>query len=842
MTVQTASDQMPAASFPAGYHPLGGAHDELYARDGTLRPQWEYIMRSLGSLGAEEFGRRGGEARRLLRESGVTYNIYDDPQRPERPWPLDLLPVLVTSAEWQTIEQALIQRAELLELILADLYGARRLIRTGLLPPELVYGHPGFLHSCAGVPAPGGRQLPLYAADLARAPDGDLIVLGDRTQAPSGAGYALENRVVLSRVLPSIVRDSHLHRLPLFFRRLREMLARFAPRQDDPPSIVLLTPGPGNETYFEHSFLASRLGFMLAQGDDLTVRDQRLWLRTLDGLKPVDVLLRRVDGVFCDPLELRADSLLGTPGLLQAARHGTVAIVNPLGSSAVENPGLMAFLPALARQLLGEDLKLPSVRTWWCGDAEGRAYVIEHLGELVVKPVFSHPSRFTVFGAALDAAARQQLTERIRAQPHLFVGQEQIALSTAPVLIGAQLEPRAMVLRAFLAAENDGYIVMPGGLCRVAPTRQSALVSNQVGGVSKDVWVLASEPERETALLLPADQRPLLVRGGQAVPGRVADNLFWVGRYAERAEAAGRVLRAVLQHILDSEEDTDDRHLPALLAALTRVTATYPGFVGAGAAERIADRERELLAVLLDTRRAGSLRYDLSALVRAARAVRDRLSADTWRVINSLDRELAADGDLRHALAELERVLLMLAAFGGLTADSMSRGQGWHFLEIGRRLERALGMVITVQALSPLNDARGTPWDDLLGIADASMTHRRRYRATAEAGPVLDLLLDDETNPRSVVHQLLRLDALLSGLSIRGTTPQRTAEQRLVADALDELRRTGGASGEAPRQPGADLDNLLQRIAAQLATLSDQLMQTYFSRPDRPQQLVALGR
>ena len=407
----TAADPLPTgAPFPAGYRPSAAAYDELYERDGSARAHWSAVLGGLAEIGAGEFAQRWREARRMLRENGVTYNVYDDVQSAERPWALDPIPVLLTSNEWRAIEHGLVQRAELLEAILADLYGPHTLVRRGLVPAEMIYAHPGFARPCVGVPPPRGRNLPLYAADLARRPDGGFCVLGDRTQAPSGAGYALENRVVLSRTLPSIVRDAHVHRLPHFFRRLRAALGALSTRDDDTPHIVMFTPGPGNETYFEHAFLASYLGGTLAQGDDLTVRNQRVWLRTLEGLRPVDVIIRRVDGAFSDPLELRGDSLLGVPGLLQAARQRHVAIVNPLGSSVVQNRALLAVLPQLARELLGEDLRLPSVPTWWCGDAPGRAYVLAHLDELVITPIFPDRARPTVFGGALDAAARTQLT------------------------------------------------------------------------------------------------------------------------------------------------------------------------------------------------------------------------------------------------------------------------------------------------------------------------------------------------------------------------------------------------------------------------------------------------
>jgi len=842
MSDLTAANPAPdGAPFLAGYAPASAAYDELYERAGALRPHWSYVIRSLADLGAAEFGRRWHEARRILREHGATYNVYDDAQAGERLWPLDPLPVLLTSAEWQAIEHALVQRAELLELILADLYGPHTLVRRGLVPPEIVYGHPGFARPCVGVPPPARRNLPLYAADLARLPDGGFCVLGDRAQAPSGAGYALENRAVLSRIVPSIFRDSHVHRLPRFFRGLRAALGALAPRADDSPNLVLFTPGPGNETYFEHAFLAGYLGCTLAQGDDLSVRDQRVWLRTLEGLRPVDVIVRRVDGAFCDPLEMRGDSLLGVPGLLQAARAQQVAIVNPLGSSVVENRGLMAFLPRLARELLGEDLAFPSVPTWWCGDASASAYVLDNLDRLVVKPIHPAGPHSTLFGGELDQRAREQLAAAIRAKPYLYVGQEHVPLSTAPTLVDGRLEPRAWVLRAFLAADANGYAAMPGGLGRVAPTRASSVVSNQRGGVSKDVWVLASEPERDTTLLIAADRPLPLERGGQEVPGRVADNLFWAGRYAQRAEGAARVLREVLRRVLDVDAAPDDPYVPSLLRAATAVTGTFPGFVGAGAAERIAAPEPELRAVLFDLRRTGSLRFNLAALVRAGRAVRDRFSTDTWQVISRLDRELAEPRSLEQALDRLDRVLLLLAAFGGLGADSMVRGQRWRFLEIGRRLERALNGLAVLRALcKPGIAPAAVPWEALLALADASITYRRRYRATAEPGTVLDLLIDDETNPRSLRYQLLQLETLFDGLAPAAPAAGPRPEQQLVRRALDALRRSTGTGAVRRLDLGEPLDEMLARVQELLGALSDQLGRTYFSRAAQAQQLVRL--
>lgn len=824
------------ATLFGGYAP--GGWDECVSTGGTVRAHWSGVIGALEALGAAELAQRQREARRLLREHGVTYNVYDDAQSGERTWPLDPVPLLLTSVEWQAVEHGLVQRAELLELLLADLYGTQELLRRGVLPPEVVFAHGGFARPCVGVPPPGGRSLPLYAADLVRLPDGRPCVLGDRAQAPSGFGYALANRAVLARVLPSVFRNAHVHRLPPFLRRLRAACAALAPQTTDDPHVVLLTPGPGSETYFEHALLAGELGCTLAQGDDLTVRDQRLWLRTLDGLRPVDVLLRRVDGAFCDPLELQPDSLLGVPGLLQAARAGHVAVLNPLGASVLENPALMPFLPALARALLGEDLALPSVTTWWCGEPAGRAHVLAHLEELVVKPVDPHASRRVVFGDSLDAAGRAALRARIAARPHAFVGQERLPLSTAPVCHAGRFEARAVVLRAFLAADRDGFAVMPGGLCRVAPTPDTLMVSNQQGGLSKDVWVLASEPERDVGLLVPAVQPLVLARGGQEVAGRVADNLFWAGRYAERAEGGARLLREVLRRLPELDAAPGDPLLPALLRAVTAVTGTWPGFLGAGAAERLAAPEGELRAVLFDGARTGSVRFNLDALGRAARAVRDRLSVDTWRVLGALPRALAEPSHFDDALGQLDQLLLLLAAFGGLSADSMNRGQRWRFLELGRRLERALGGLALLRGVcAPGGDPAAVPWEALLAVADAATTYRRRYRVTADAGAVLDLLVDDDSNPRSVAYQLVLLEALLEGLAAAGSAGGG-AELELLRAARGALQE-GLAGG--PRGVDRALDESLAHVQALLGETAEAIAAAYFMRGVHAQQLVRLA-
>jgi uncharacterized circularly permuted ATP-grasp superfamily protein len=532
---------------------------------------------------------------------------------------------------------------------------------------------------------PGRRFLHLYAADLGRSPDGTYFVLRDRTQAPSGAGYALENRIVLSRMLPETFRDCRVQRLSLFFQTLRDSLRSIAPGGPDHPRVVLLTPGPYNETYFEHAFLARYLGYTLVEGADLTIRDDRVYLKLLGGLQPVDVILRRLDDDYCDPLELRGGSFLGVPGLVQAVRAGNVVLANALGSGLVESPALLAYLPALCRHLLGEDLKLPSVSTWWCGEHDAREHVLANLDRMVIKRTFPTSRRGPVFGESLGFSQRKDLVEAVRARPHDFVGQEQLRLSTTPVLVGGQIRPRHLVLRSFLTSAGASYAVMPGGLTRVSSADGTLDVTMQEGGGSKDTWVVSDSPVSDFSLLPPTVQAVDLSRGGGDLPSRVADDLYWLGRFVE---GAVRLLRVILVRITEQSGLADVPELLCLLRALTYQTKTYPGFLGEGAEERIASPVKELLAVVFEVKRPGSLASMVDSLHRLAGRVRDRISTDMWRILSSLDLEADPDDPTaRRALSEvidlLDRKVITLAAFGGLVAEGMTRGQGWRFLDAG---------------------------------------------------------------------------------------------------------------------------------------------------------------
>jgi len=827
----------------------------MHAADGTVRPHWEVLERALRSFGPGEMWRRWEQARQLIRQHGVTFNVYGDARGLERPWPLDPVPVLLAPEEFARLAAALAQRATLLDRLIADLYGPRRTVAEGLLPPELVFGHPGLLRACAGIAPAGGRFLHLYAADLVRTPDGELRVLADRTQAPAGAGYALENRIVLGRVLTEAFRDSQAQRLALFFRTLRETLAQLAPHGRENPRIVLLTAGPLNATYFEQAFLAQYLGYPLVEGGDLAVRDGRVYLKTLGGLHPVDVILRRLNDDYCDPLELRPESLLGVPGLAQAARDGTVAIANALGSGVAQTPALIPFLPGLSRALLGEELALPSVETWWCGQPDVLAHVLAHLDDMVIKPAYPQGPTDPVFVARLDAAAKQKLLASMQAAPAKYVAQRRVTPSTVPVISGDELHPRSLVLRSFVVADGlDGYQTMPGALSVVGGSADDSDVSMARGARSKDTWVISDGAVSEFTLLRSPAQPVELTRGGGDLPSRVADNFFWLGRYAERAEAIARLARVVCLRLADRGRRAFASNLEPLIAALQVQAQVAAGSAQALPTARagrssIAEPLRIVREALFDTTHAGTLCSTGRSIDRAGRSVRDRLSSDSWSVVIALVSELAdaekagADEPLLVLAARLDRVILTLTALAGITSESMTREAAWRFLDMGRRLERALNTALVVE-----RTAAGATDDDvalleaLLDTADSAMTYRRRYRATLQVAAVVDLLIADERNPRSIVFQLAALAKHVAALPGDPGAARRSPEERIAFEALSAFRLVDvdvACARESDERPA--LASLLRGLVKNLQALSDALSGSYLAPAKISRALAAPG-
>jgi len=814
-----------SAELLAGYPEATGRYDELFAAAHEPRAHWKPFLERLAAEPAARMRERLAAVQGQVRENGVTYNVYADPQGADRPWELDLLPFLVPPAEWAGIEAAIAQRATLLNRILVDLYGEQRLLREGLFPPALVHGHAGYLRPVHGIRVPGDVMLHLYAADLARSPDGRWWVLDDRTQAPSGAGYALENRIVISRAFPELFHDLKVQHLAGFFATLRDSLAHWAPQSagggaSGSPTLVLLTPGPLNETYFEHAYLARYLGLPLVEGSDLTVREGCVWLKTLSGLRRVHAILRRLDDDYCDPLELRADSALGVPGLVDAVRRGNVLVANALGSNILASSTLFGFLPRLSQALLGEPLKMPSVATWWCGEPAALEDVIAKLDHLVVKAAFPHQRVDPVFGEDLDEPGRQRVAAMLRARPNDYVAQELVQLSQAPVCDRAhprRLLARAIGLRVFACASPNGYVVMPGGLTRVASAADARVISMQRGGSSKDTWVLAAGQVNPFSLLRREIGPRELVRAGTNLSSRVVEHLYWFGRYCERCDATARLLRVALGMLLE-DVPADGRDGRAPIVALLRRAGILP--VGGGDPDD-ATLIAALRAAFADESRPG-LASGLRELARVASHLRERLSLDNWRTLNRLVRsERRRQTTLADILAELDADISDFTTLSGFALDGMTRDPGWRFLSMGRRIERLLTLAAILRhALEGEVDA-DLNW--LLRLTDSIITYRARYSTQPQWLPVLDLLVRDEANPRSIAFQVYGLRDYVRKLSdLFGTVGEENLE--------------GVAAGLAALDPGADLRHGGARLAALLGDchgaafrLGEQLGHRFFS-------------
>ena len=818
------------ASLLSGYKRSPRAFDELLATEGEVYPQYAKLLSQLEEFGASELMRREDACRRFVHEHGITYNVYGDPRGMERPWQLDPIPFVIAPDEWSNLETGLIQRATLLNKILADCYAEQELIRSRWLSPALVFGQPDFLRPCHGIRVPGDNYLHFYAADLSRSPDGRWWVVSDRTQIPTGAGYALANRLVTSRILPESFRDNHVHRLAGFFLTVQDSLAQLAPRQAGKARVVMLTPGPHNETYFEQAYLARYLGYMLVEGQDLTVRDNHVFLKTLSGLERVDVVLRRVDDNFCDPLELRNDSILGVPGLVEAVRAGNVVITNALGSGLVQSPAFMSFLPGLCDHLLGEKLKLPSVATWWCGQRSAREHVLKNLDRLAVKHAFRTHLK-------IDEVELDELKRRIEFDPDLFVAQERVELSTAPAWNKDSLVAQPISLRVFLVADGrGGYSVMPGGLVHVAPDNSGSFLSLQRGGSSKDTWIPSSTPVAELTLLHASGQSVELRRTGNNLPSRLADNFFWLGRYSERADATSRFLRSALLRFNPERTGGAKPLLSPLLQTLER-QGQLPGISDKPELWANAEAfEAELLAAIFDPSRPGSLRQTAEHLHRLAMLVRDRTSNDMWRVLSQIDDRLATpttslvmlSGD---AVGILNQTLLGLAAFHGLARENMTRAQAWRFLDMGLRLERAVYLCTLLDATLRSPDAENPSLlEAVLEVVDSSITFRSRYNLLPTVPAVFDLVLLDDKNPRSVLFQIKQLVKHFERLpKERGDSGG--AGIMILMNTLQHLERSDARELASPSAKWADsgIAEAIKETMQALPQLSDAIAASYFA-------------
>ena len=852
---------------PPDYQPLSGIWDEMWDAESGVRPHWGDLVEGLAGLGARDWSARGQRIKRLLRENGVTYHVYNDPRGYSRTWELDPIPLLIEAAEWQQIEAGLEQRALLLDLILRDLYGPQTLLKRGLLPPDLIYAHAGFLRPLLGALPFDRRQLIFYAADLVRGPDGRIWVMADRTQAPSGAGYALENRSVMARTFPEFLEDASVAKLNPWLESVRAALAGIggfsAHGMREHPEVVVLTPGPANETYFEHAYLAARLGYNLAQGDDLTVRDGRVWLKSVQGLKPVDVILRRVDEEWCDPLELRQDSRLGVAGLVEAVRRGNVAVANPLGSGLLENPALIPFLPELAQALLGEKLLLPSAATWWCGQKLEREHVLANLQKLVLKPIHRGQASETVFGPDLDRKQLAVWRERILARPHLFVGQEPLQPSTTPALHGGRLAPHNASLRAFLVSSGEGFATLPGGLTRCSSGNK---LSAQSGALNKDTWVTpaqlslrpvpaAGQTQTQIQTQIQTQSQgqsaglaqglgqglaafvpmvPINRAESEILTSRAADNLFWTGRYLERAEAVTRLLRAVLDGLWEEETAPG---LGPVLQALMRLMGYAPGDCGCKSRDDLATCVRELTTF---SERPGNLANTVRNLLACAYGTREYWSVSIWRLLDRVERDWGhgvgrsarrVGGSHERIDLWLGRLVDALAGLAGLASETLPRETGFRYFDLGRRVERGLTQAtLLTQTLNSrlTGEAERESLSLVLQSADSLITFRRRYRAEPFLAGVLELLLWDNESPRALIYQISTARRHLTELAHNG---QRCGAERQLFSSEERLYAAEANiedwKVDAPARQG--LIRTLGEVSVHLTAASDAITHTWFT-------------
>jgi uncharacterized circularly permuted ATP-grasp superfamily protein/uncharacterized alpha-E superfamily protein len=815
------------AQWTRDYVSLPGIPDEYIAQDGAPREVWTRFFEAFAALTPADIERRFGAADRHLREAGVTYRAPGEAA--DKLWPLSHLPLLIGAAEWQQICAGIVQRAELLELVLNDLYGEARLIAEGAVPAAAIAGSNEYLRSVCGIKPPGGRYLNLYAADIGRGPDGRWWVLNDRTQAPSGTGYALENRLVLSRAFASLYKSMNVERVAPFFEAFRESLRASADR--DEPRIGLLTPGQFSETYFEHATLARYLGFLLVEGDDLAVSGDRIHIRTVAGLKRLDVLLRRVDANFLDPLELDAHSQLGVPGLIDVIRKNGVVVANMPGSGVMEARALLGFLPSLSRRFFSEELKIPHIATWWCGQKSAREQVLSRLDDFAIEGAYvrgvpGFPGNGPVLASELSPGERDRLKTAIEHRGIDYVGQELVRLSTTPVWDNGRITPRPFVLRVFAAATQDGWTVMPGGFCRIADQLDARAVSMGDGTRAADVWVV-SDKAVPTTTLLPASDSVRIRRVAGVLPSRAADNLFWLGRYLERAEATLRLVRALgLQR--DHSRAATSQHSVERIA---RLLVAW-GASSSGARSQTARIATEALQA---ADKFGSALSLIRSALRTAASLRERLSPDAWQVITETAARLSMEvHDDDGVVSAAERTLRELATFSGLSQENMNRAAGWRFLDMGRRAERAINTARFARQFA-YEEAEEEDLDILLTLVDCQITYRSRYLVAPLLAPVRDLVVLDPYNPRSVAFQISALNDHIAELPALKEGGLIERPHRLAVALRAKL-----TTGEA-----ADLDiKSLFALEQDLLTLADAIGSHYFphgASASRPEKLTGLA-
>lgn len=824
------------------YKKLINSYDEVIDQNGQIKPYWQGLFATLETLGLDELEQRNQEIINKLKENGVTYNVYEANNGMNRPWKLDPIPFLIHQQEWESIEKGIKQRALLLDLILKDIYGPQLLIKKAIIPSELVFDNSGFLLPCFDIKQKLQNQLLFYACDMARGPDGKMWLLDNRTQSPSGYGYALENRTVMSRVFPELNKNIYRSKLSPFFNNLQQTVSTLGNISNDNPNVVFLTPGPGNETYFEHVYLSSYLGYTLVQGSDLLVRDGFVWLKSIDQLERVDVIIRRVDDEWCDPLELKSNSLLGVPGLLQAIRLGNVSVINPPGISVVENYGLLAFMPSICKFLLdGQPLLMNSVATWWCGQEKELKFVLENLPKLIIKKANRKQGFKSIYGRLKSAAELEDLRKMIIKNPKDFVAQEEVSLSTTPSFIDGKIVPRFAAMRAYLVSDGVDYKVMQGGLTRSSIIEDKFVISNQLGGISKDTWIVNDAPIDHFERIV--IRKNTNNHHTNSLTSRTAENLFWVGRLCERTLALTSFLRIIIdrfnENVIHKEEEHPE-YLIVLLKSLTHLTLTYPGFTEEEDLSIFENPTTELLSLISDSKKRGSITYDIQSLLNTINQVSEKWNYGTRRIINLLEDSLSSliqsrSSTINQVDNRLDKLYIRLFAFYGNVFETLPRDNGFYLLEAGKHIERILSLISVLRSSFSFKNNDETEivlMEAVLENHHLLAQYRNIFKSHLSLVSVLNILFLEANLPYTLAYLLDALSKCLSNLP-KSIDPNRlNLAEKTVLEASTKIKLIDAESlikVDEDTQYRAELDQVLDQVFGLISTVTGNLSSLYFS-------------
>ena len=818
---------------------LESSFDEMFDTQCNVRPHWNEIKNGLDNAGIKQLEQKQTEIDWRLEDNGVTYNIYNDPEGNNRRWNLDPIPLVLTSTEWEEISKGLKQRAKLLNLIFKDLYTEQRLIKEGIVPAEIIFAHKSFIPEVFNFENKDYYSMRFYATDISRGPDGKFWVINDRTQSPSGLGYAIENRLTMNSISNDLYPNIEILKMAKFIEGFKDMLKSLSSSNHENPLIALLTPGPLNETYFEHSYISSFLDLTLVQGEDLLVKNNQLWLKNLNGLRKVDTLIRRVDSQYCDPLELKNNSQLGVAGLVNVIRKDNLSMINPIGVGILENIGLNPFMKNIAKFLLNEELILPQIATWWCGQEKELDFVLENIKNLIIKKIDRTDNIEVYFANDLNEEELNILIEKIQNNPHYYVGQEIIDFSTTPSFTKGKVEPRNTVIRAFSYLHEEKYHVMPGGLIRVSPSKDSLVVSNQKGGTSKDLWILGKDDDFSGNSIF--KNRSFIDSRLENISTKRAENLFWLGRYLTRSITTARMIRFNLKSMLNLnryDDHTNSKQTNKILNnALTHLTMSYPGFLDDKTATLPM---KEIISLIRDKNRAGTLSFSITMLSDLNASVKNLLTMEAWRIYEKMQKEWnnynkKEISTNKEHINELDKLLIYLMAYKELIDESIFKEQGLILFDIGSKIEVSQLLISKLRSLLTLKLDKLIEYDvldSMLNSYESYNSYRAYYKSSLALENVLDFLVFNTKYPKALIYIINQLLADLKELPKNINNSHLSSFEEPIFKVFSMITLTNTQKlleSQEDEYVYTQLDEFLSTISDLLTKTSDELTKTYFS-------------